>query len=286
MNAPEAWNHKYLTDQRSTDELLNLALTKDIDLDNEDYWDPIRCLQYRLPSIASRIEPMLEVANPKHRDVAATILGQNSVKEKWAVPRCVDLLLSAIHKETSVDVLTSIIHALGNLHDLKGAEAVLPLAKHPDSKVRYAVVHCISGHADQHAIHALIQLSCDPDRDVRNWATFGIASLVEIDTTGIRDALVARLGEKDDEIRGEAFVGLAIRGDASVIPTFLRELDSRDKEVVRQWTLVVEAADAIIENATKHPDAVWLPVLKRLGALEIGDSSKLELAIKAVESRK
>jgi hypothetical protein len=285
MNDLEAWKQRFLTDQRSTDELLSLAINKDIDADNDDYWDPIRCLQYRLSSICSRIEPMLENANPKHRDVAATIFGQNSVKEKWDVPYCADLLLSAINRETSAEVLTSIIHALGNLNDSRRIEAVLPFANHPGSNVRYAVVHCISGLSDHRAIQALIQLSTDTDRDVRNWATFGIASLIDTDTKEIREALVARLNEKDDEIRGEAFIGLAIRGDASVIPAFLRELDEQDSEVLRQWTLVVDAADAIIENVIKNGNPVWLPVIERLRALEIGDSSKLEIAIKAVKPK-
>lgn len=278
MSNSEDWSLKYRTDPRSSDELLNLALTKDMDTDNEEFWHPVRSLHYRLPTIIDRVEELLRSSDPKSRDTAATILGQNSLKEKWAVSRCVDLLLSAIQKETSVDVLPSIIHALGNLQDLKGVEAVLPFAKHPDSDVRYAVVHSISGHVDQRAIHALIQLSSDPDRDVRNWATYGLGSQIETDTTAVREALLARLEEDDVEIRGEGLVGLARRGDARVVTPLLHELATTDPDSLRNG-LAIDAANAIVRLAEKTGAPTWLPVLEKLHSLEISDSSRVTAAI-------
>src|SRR4051794_40063209 len=107
MNASEDWNLAYRTDPRPTDELLHLGLTKDIDADNEDYWHPIRSLQHRLPAIIDRIERLLQSEDPKSRDTAATILGQNSLKDKWAVLQCGDRLLTAMQRETSPEVLSS-----------------------------------------------------------------------------------------------------------------------------------------------------------------------------------
>ncbi len=279
MSDSEDWNLKYRTDPLSTDELLHLGLTKDMDADNEDYWSPIRSLQYRLPLIVDRIEQLLQSQDPKSRDTAATILGQNSVKDKWEISRCGDRLLSALTRETSSTVLSSLIHALGNLHDTRGIKAVLPFATHPDPEVRYAVVHCLNGHEDSHAVQAMIQLSTDPDHDVRNWATFGLGSQIESDTPAIRNALVARLDEEDAEIRGEAMVGLAERGDVGVIPQFLRELTTTDLDTLRDWILAIDAAEAIIRVATRTGAPAWLPVLEKLHSLHFCNATRIEAAI-------
>jgi len=279
MNMSEDWNLKYRTDPRSTDELLSLALTKDMDADNEEFWHPVRSLQYRLRTVIERIEELLRNGDPKSRDTAATILGQSSVKEKWSVPRCVENLLSAMSRETSPKVLSSLIHALGNLHDERSVEAALPYATHPDHEVRYAVVHCLNGHAIDNAIHAMIQLSSDSDRDVRNWATFGLGSQIETDTPAIRDALVARLEDDDAEIRGEALVGLAERGDVRVAASFLRELTTIDPETLRNWVLAIDTANAIVRLAEEAGALIWLPVLEKLQALRISDSSRVAAAI-------
>jgi hypothetical protein len=60
-----------------------------------------------------------------------------------------------------------------------------------------------------------------------NWATFGLGSQIEVNTKEIRDALFKRLGEEDDEIRGEALVGLSIRKDKRVLGPLLKELTSK-----------------------------------------------------------
>jgi HEAT repeat protein len=78
---------------------------------------------------------------------------------------------------------------------------------------------------DSHLTVPVIALSCDEDSNVRDWATFGLGSIIDIDSTAIREALLARLKDDDDETRIEAIEGLALRGDARVVPVILREFD-------------------------------------------------------------
>lgn len=284
MNTSEDWNQKYRTDCRSTDELLSLALGRDIDEDNDAYWEPVRCLQYRLPAIVDQIDALLQGPDAKARATAATILGQNSVQQKWDVAGCTNRLLSAMQGESDSDVLGSILHGLGNLRDHRMIESVLRFTSHPEPDVRYAVVHCLLGQDETNAVDALVRLSSDPDHDVRNWATFGLGSQIDTDTPAIRDALLARLDEDDSEIRGEAVVGLAVRGDERVIAPFLREIDNTQFNVLQQWVLAADAAEAITRVAIKTGSPDWLKLLETLRRLEIGDTASIDVAIRCCTS--
>ena len=78
-----------------------------------------------------------------------------------------------------------------------------PLAKlqsHSDENVRLAVVHGLSCQDDSIAVSSLISLSADSNRDVRNWATFGLGSMTSVDSDALREALLERSKESDDEI--------------------------------------------------------------------------------------
>ncbi len=121
-------------------------------------------------------------------------------------------------------LLREICFALGHLHDARAIPAVLTLRQHPDDCVRYSVVHALSRYDDERAIDGLIELSTDSDGIVRDWATFGLGSLISTDTPAIRAALHARLNDTDPYAQNEAIEGLIRRRDPCVIPTVAREL--------------------------------------------------------------
>jgi hypothetical protein len=270
---------KYRNDLRSTDELIRLVLTKDADADNDEYWHPVWTLQHRLPQIIEPVSELIKSGDAKSRETGATILGQNGVKEKLLISQCADLLLGLIRQESDNDVLSSIAHAMGHLHDPRCIEALLLLKQHPNADVRYAVVHGLSSYEDMRAIKALITLTADQDGDVRNWATFGIGSMIETDIPEIREALLARLTETDHEIRGEALVGLAQRGDIRIVDPLLQELKSDSPDALRKWELIGTAADSIIRFAKAGGNQKWLPVLEKMKVLGIGDALAIQAAI-------
>lgn len=277
---------KYRSDRRATEELIHLVLTKDADADNDDYWHPVWALQHRMSQILERVKELGDCNEEKARDIAATLLGQNGVENKVAVSECVGFLLGMLCREASPTVLTSIAFALGHLNDPRSIEALLPLKKHPQADVRYALVHALIDLDDERAIKALIDLSGDADRDVRNWATFGLGSQTTVDTPEVRTALADRLLEDDDEIRGEALVGLAKRGDRRVVEPLLRELESHTSNVLCDWNLITDAADAVVGIAREAGAKEWLPVLEKLKALGLGDSLSVEMAIERCMSNR
>ncbi len=275
---------EYRNDPRSTDELLGLALTKEADRDDDAYWKPIAALQHRLPQILERVQELSGSSEEKSRDTAATILGQGWVGTKFTSDRCAEILLQMLAKEPSPSVLASIIFALGHLHDSRAVEPLVILRTHPDAHVRYAVVSSLCGHDDSQAIGAMIACSSDPDRDVRNWATFGLGAQIETDTPAIREALIARLDEEDDEIRGEAIVGLARRGDFQVLAPLLKELNSHEPEVLSGWILIDEAAAALANHANATSPRELLTVLTKLATLGIGERDTIQAAINRCKS--
>lgn len=279
MSITKDYAAEYRNDARSTDELLGLALTKDADRDDDAYWKPIAALQHRLPQNLKRIQELSGSSDEKSRDTAATILGQGWVGTKSSVDRCAEILLLMLATERSTAVLASIIFALGHLHDSRAIEPLVNLIRHPDAKVRYAVDSSLCGINENQAIEAMIACSSDQDRDVRNWATFGLGAQIDTDTPAIREAFIARLDEKDDEIRGEAIVGLARRGDLRVLAPLLKELNAKELDGLADWILNDEAVEALAEHASADSPRELLLVLTKLAALGIGEKDKLQAAI-------
>jgi hypothetical protein len=279
MSLSNALADKYRRDSRPTEGLLRLALTTDADRDDDAYWQPIAVLQHRLPEILDLVAALGDSPDDKRRDTAATILGQGRVGTKFNPERCADVLLRMLAREQSIPVLTAISFALGHLHDVRAVGPLVRLQAHADARVRYAVVSSLGGQDEPAAIAALIERCADPNRDVRNWATFGLGSQIDTDSPAIRAALLARLTEEDDEIRGEALVGLARRGDVRVAAALLHELETQDKEILCDWMLIAEAAEAVIVQAEASGAQAWLPVLAKLSALGLGDYDQLQAAL-------
>ncbi len=286
---------KYRNDPRSNGELIDLVLRKDMDADDEAFWDPMRLLQYRLPAIIDDVVELLKSKSDMARDSAATILGQSRMPVKWNGPRCVDLLLASLADETAIEPLVSALHAVGHFHEKRCIPAILRFQEHANADVRYAATVALGGFENEEAIMALIKLSADPDFDVRNWATFNLGSLIDADTPAIREALAARLTETDGEIKGEAIVGLSRRGDARSVRPMLELLDRISQNEVgsetfnvsigtRDWTFMEDAVAEVINTVMRTSDVRWKPVLLQARLLKIGDPKKIRLALERCAS--
>ncbi|MET0263595.1 MAG: HEAT repeat domain-containing protein [Rariglobus sp.] len=186
----------------------------------------------------------------KERAAGADILSQLGWSERTFVGESVDLLIPLL-RDPVVEVIRSATVALGHRNDPRAISPLLALIDHPDAGVRCGVVAGLSRHDVSEAIKGLVLLSKDPDDATRDWATFGLASMTDMDTAELRDALVARLTDLDPEIRGEAMVGLASRGDERVRPAIEKELcgpfhgdwslEAAEKFACPEWVPLIEA---------------------------------------------
>jgi len=258
-------------DVRPSEDIFGAALAPSGDPYSHEYWAEVRVLQERMSlQLFARMREYITHGDVRQRQLAADVLAQSRVPNKLLSEDCVHLLLETLKREESPRVLESLCHALGH-H--KSSDAVAPLSQlrgHPDPDVRFAIVHGLSCQDDPEAIAALISLSADSDRDVRNWATFGLGSMTEVDSGPLREALLARLAETDDEISGEALVGLALRGDPRVAGPLLRTMNSIHESHERFGSLIIDAVEAVRAASLNHPNEVWKPILDRCDELGLG----------------
>lgn len=133
-------------------------------------------------------------------------------------------------------VVATAVQALGRLKP-DDLTPIISLADYNDSRVRRAVAEALGGREGDDAIDTLIQLSKDDAAIVRDWATFSLGTQCDADSTQIRQALLDRMNDPDDDTRAEALFGLARRHDRRVLVPLLDELKSGNV-----GSLVVEAA--------------------------------------------
>lgn len=239
-------------DTRTSEELLHIALTA---ADEEVSWRAIAALHLRGGrDVFEHVCQLCTSLEAHERRVGADILGQLGTPNYTSPEETLVVLLGMLECEQEPDVLSSIAVALGHSHryDPRTIEPLVRLKNHPDEQVRYGVVCGLLCQEDKRAIQTLIDLSADLDSQVRDWATFGLGSQSEADTPALREALVARLADADETVRGEAMVGLARRHDQRMIEPLLTDLEAG-------WfgSLLMEAA-AEIGNPRLYPVLVRL----------------------------
>lgn len=250
------WILEKASDPRSNDEILEELR---VSADDTAYSDLLTILQARRdPELIREAIKLCKSREVTERKIGVDILAQNGAgRQKILQEECVEALLDRIMKDEDSDVLAYASFALDDYIAPRISPSLAKLKNHSDAEVRYAVVHGLLTREDKDAIETLIKLTVDQDRNVRNWATFGLAQQIDTDTPEIREALIRRLDDKDAEIRGEALVGLAVRDDARVIKPLVRELRTILETEDDYYDLAFEAAMEI-GDARLYPELIAL----------------------------
>jgi HEAT repeat protein len=217
-------------DPRSTSDLIRLALAEP---DEDLVGELVSALHRRgTREVLEAAELLCDSASAPERELGATLLGQLGVPERAFPDECFACLERMLDIETDADTLQAIAIAFGHLKDPRSIDLLLPLKSHPSDIVRWGVANGLSGHNDPAAIRALIDLSTDIDEEIRDWAAFGLGSLIDTDTPEIRDALWARVSDFYEDARAEALVGLARRKDPRVLDLLQSELANPDVDIM------------------------------------------------------
>ena len=179
--------------------------------------------------------------DPLDRVTGAHLLSQLGWGDRTFLAESVEILIRLLDDQNERVIAAAAI-GLGHRGDPSAIPFVLQLLSHPNSEIRFGVVRALTGHEDDAAIAGLIQLSKDQDDEVRDWAAFGLGSILERDSTEIREALAALVEDADPEIRGEAMIGLAKRKDSRAYSIIARELK---RKFWGSWCL--EAAELLAD---------------------------------------
>ena len=165
----------------------------------------------------------MEVASQLQAPASATLLAS----EPFALEATQALLVDGL-ADTNAGVLQAAIFGLGHRPAPHALPGLLAHLGHVDSRIRVALARALGNYAEPEATAALMALASDRNDDVRDWATFGIGALRDTDDEAIRGLLWTNAHDPDRDVRGEAVVGLARRGDPRVIDLLKERLNDGD----------------------------------------------------------
>jgi HEAT repeat protein len=255
-------------DELATDELVERALVLDDEDEHDDgeYWAIVSELQRRgdRETFEAARALCLEDSDGA-RCLGVAVLSQLAAAAgRPFLDESLPLVIGLCGEAASEDVLAASLHALGQLQDPRGAAAVLSHTTHPDAIVRLAVAQAAEGVAgeppDRAVVDAVVGLTRDEDDAVRNWSTFSLALLLELDDPVIREALHARIGDHDAATAAEALAGLAARNDPRAAPALLTRLEAAGKPPFPEQ----HVADVLVDAAEQLGDPRFIPALAML----------------------
>ncbi len=243
----------------STERLIRLALAHGT---ANRGWDAVAQLHRRgSPATLAHVEALLRSDGVRRRalglDIAAQLRvpgpGGDDPGEPYALEATQAMLVAAL-EDRRPGVLQSAIAGLGH-RPVEGTLAtLLAFVEHPDTRVRWALTHTLSERAEPEAVAALLHLATDRDDEVRDWATFSLGTLGDADGEAVRTRLWANAHDTSRDVRGEAVVGLARRGDPRAVDLLRERLVDGDCRVYE------------LEAAEEMPRAELLAPLQALHA--------------------
>lgn len=223
--------------KNKTDQELFLKLTKS--KQGKTYWDIIQELRSR-PNVFvfTKSLELMTSESIKEKIIGIDVVAQLGNEKRPFYKETIKFLFDFISKESNSKLLSSALIAIShNNNELNNRqiEILSAFKNHRSYKLRYAVALSLSGLVHSKAIETLIFLSRDKKEMVRDWATFGLGTQIDIDNETIREALWERVNDIDNNTRLEAIVGLAKRKDFRV------------KEIIKQELVAGEYGTLILE---------------------------------------
>lgn len=198
-------------------------------------WKAIVALQLRAsPSLLAIVHSLCASPSWRRRALGLYVASQLQCPRRpgdafgataYAMEATQTLLLGGLH-DPHDEVVCAAVSGLGHRPHPQALATLVELAGHADSAVRWDVAVALGCYPEPAAIDALMRLAVDADPEVRDWATFGLGTQQTVDTPQVREVLWRNLNDDDEDVRGEALVGLAARRDLRVIDHLLAQLGS------------------------------------------------------------
>lgn len=243
-------------DTRSTCEIVAAALACDqsSDVGETAYWNCVSELWERGGQLEFDVAKSLFAETTEQaRELGANILiklGKSQGKQSSFSEQTIDYVTPLL-KEASDEVRIAATHAVANQSSPRTVPLLLTVIDDPNFWVRYAVVLGLTGELDSRATDGLVKLCHDTDDFIRDWASFGLCTECEAhpDSPELRAALHGLLSDPNKDIRGQALLGLAKRGDQTCLEALRAELNGAYVEGWGEFdeTLAIEAAGLVAD---------------------------------------
>jgi len=225
----------------------------------QTFWDNISELRSRRNEfVYNTAYNLAQSSSEKEKIIGIYILAQLGFAPRMHQQKTVNLYFELLKNEKSIKVLTALLSSIGHNNELLSNERIsqlVALKNHKYSTIRYFVVMSLLSVENTKAIDTLIELSEDKYSDIRNWATFGIASQIEIDNQKIRKALWDRINDSDEETKIEAIIGLSERKDPQIKKIIIQELNyaKNNTAFAEKWSETLEEYLEKFDEKKKQP---------------------------------
>lgn len=189
------------------------------DGDETSYWAAVKVVQQRpAAKVWPELQSLVISPEPELRALVPDVLRRLGGKSQPFLQETVRLLRKMLKVESSPLVLSAIASAFVDLGHKDVVELLLPLTHHESAEVRLAAVHGLLQAAKQ-VTPRFIELTADPDDEVRSWTLFVLGTLAELGLRldSMREAFAGRLEDPHEEARAEAVLGLARFHDARAV---------------------------------------------------------------------
>lgn len=257
-------------EKRNNKSLIGMALQT---WESDTSWEAIAELQMRgSPETVALAQRMARSRNWRKRALGMYIASQLRQRKKggplgsieFALESTQALLLAGLHDQHK-EVVRAAASGFGHRPHPAALSRLIELSQHPEWETRIQVVFALNRYADADSVDALVRLAKDKSDEVRDWATFGLGSMLDADGPEIRNVLWQNLQDSDEDVRGEALAGLAVRKDERIIPLLLERLDANcqcyELEAAEQMAspLLLEQLEAIHAEVAglEKLDAYW-----------------------------
>ena len=234
-----------------TDAAINKLFERTLlgEYDDDGAWDAVRALWHiGSRGVFERAAEWCTATDLLRRARGADILAQIGKTAEHPTTLYAEesfpILVAMSAGEPEWQPLSSAIAALGHLENPAAIPLLCQHSHHTNEAVRFHVA-CALGcfPNDENGAATMLELMSDTDSDVRDWATFGLGVLGDLDTPRIREALFLNLSDSDNDVREEAMAGLAKRHDLRVLQPLLAELSAGDPSVC-----LIEAAESLLDG--------------------------------------
>jgi HEAT repeat protein len=257
-------------DPRTTVELFRNALV--LTADDDAYWECVRALHWRgTREVFDAAARLAFSADSPERKLGIVAIAQLGVPDRTFPEEGERIVLGVFALESDPEILAEIGFALGWTGGDESSAALVALSRHSDPDVRYAAVHGLGSQEGDEARLRLIELTQDPFPVIRDWATFSLA-ISDVDTPELREVLLWRTRDEDEDVRGEALRGLASRKDFRVFEPLSIELAGK-------------ASSLALEAAAELADPRLYPALQQLAARCDHEPDELARALDACRPR-